>query len=70
MTIDHASNANAPLQARDGPVQFEKDADPFNIDELIKDATGGSASGTKRYGMQEDGDQRSSKRARVKDDDR
>ncbi|KAL8929453.1 MAG: hypothetical protein Q9208_001122 [Pyrenodesmia sp. 3 TL-2023] len=53
-------------EARDGPVQFEKDTDPFNIDELIKDATGGGASGTKRYGMQEE-DERSSKRARVED---
>lgn len=58
-----------PLQTRDGPVQFEKDADPFNIDELIKDATSGSASGTKRYGMQDAGDTRSLKRARMEDDD-
>ncbi|MCJ1225606.1 mRNA splicing protein [Toensbergia leucococca] len=56
-------------EARDGPVQFEKDAaDPFNIDELIKDATGGTA-GSKRYGVQEE-DSRASKRARVDDDDR
>ncbi|KAL9003024.1 MAG: hypothetical protein Q9188_004075 [Gyalolechia gomerana] len=58
-------------KARDGPVQFEKDNDPFNIDELIKDATrGGGSSGTKRYGMQEDVDSRSSKRARVEEDHR
>lgn len=57
-------------KARDGPVQFEKDNDPFNIDELIKDATRGSSSGTKRYGMQEDADSRSSKRAKVDEDDR
>lgn len=57
-------------EARDGPVQFEKDNDPFNIDELIKDATRGSSSGTKRYGMQEDADSRSSKRAKVDEDDR
>ncbi|KAL9014971.1 MAG: hypothetical protein Q9173_000395 [Seirophora scorigena] len=57
-------------ETRDGPVQFEKDADPFNIDELIKDATSGSASGTKRYGMQDAGDTRSLKRARMEDDDR
>ncbi|KAI4140605.1 MAG: hypothetical protein L6R39_005725 [Caloplaca ligustica] len=57
-------------EARDGPVQFEKDTDPFNIDELIKDATGGGGSGTKRYGMQEAGDPRTSKRARMEEDDR
>lgn len=57
-------------QARDGPVQFEKDiADPFNIDEMIRDATGGAA-GSKRHGVQEP-DSRASKRARVdRDDDR
>ncbi|KAI4242902.1 MAG: hypothetical protein L6R40_003775 [Gallowayella cf. fulva] len=54
-------------EARDGPVQFEKDNDPFHIDELIKDATGGGSAGTKRYGMQEEDDSRASKRAR-KDD--
>ncbi|KAI4190670.1 MAG: hypothetical protein LQ346_004883 [Caloplaca aetnensis] len=58
------------VEARDGPVQFEKDNDPFNIDELIKDATGSSAAGAKRYGMQEADETRSSKRARVKEDDR
>ncbi|KAL8910336.1 MAG: hypothetical protein Q9171_004380 [Xanthocarpia ochracea] len=53
-------------EARDGPVQFEKDNDPFQIDELIKDATGGGQSnGNKRYGMQEDGESRASKRAKV-----
>ncbi|KAL8871140.1 MAG: hypothetical protein Q9174_002970 [Haloplaca sp. 1 TL-2023] len=60
------------IQARDGPVQFEKDNDPFHIDELIKDATSGAGSGTKRYGMQQDESEatRSSKRARMDDDDR
>ncbi|KAL8726025.1 MAG: hypothetical protein Q9166_006970 [cf. Caloplaca sp. 2 TL-2023] len=60
--------ANYLRQARDGPVQFEKDNDPFRIDELIRDATSGGAAGNKRYGMQEDGDSRASKRARVDDD--
>lgn len=51
-------------QARDGPVQFEKDnADPFNIDEMISEATGGQA-GRKRYGIEEPSD-RESKRAKV-----
>ncbi|KAL8693483.1 MAG: hypothetical protein Q9218_001714 [Villophora microphyllina] len=57
-------------EARDGPVQFEKDSDPFQIDELIKDATSGASGGTKRYGMQDDSEARSSKRARVDDNDR
>jgi len=51
-------------QAQDGPVQFEKDnTDPFNIDEMISEATGGQA-GRKRYGEEETGD-RVQKRARV-----
>lgn len=58
-------------QARDGPVQFEKDAaDPFHIDEMIRDVTssagGGSAgdgAGKKRYGVQET-DRGPSKRAK------
>ncbi|KAL9586511.1 MAG: hypothetical protein Q9212_000872 [Teloschistes hypoglaucus] len=58
-------------EARDGPVQFEKDNDPFQIDALIKDATSGASvgtAGTKRYGMQDDAEARTSKRARVDDD--
>ncbi|MCJ1352978.1 MAG: mRNA splicing protein [Icmadophila ericetorum] len=59
----------AEAEARDGPVQFEKDtADPFNIDEMIRDAAGqSSGAGTKRYGI-EVPQERSSKRARVEDD--
>ncbi len=60
------------MQARDGPVQFEKDvsnaADPFHIDDMIKEVTGG-AGGSKKHGLQEKED-RESKRARVDDDDR
>ncbi|RAL01899.1 SKIP/SNW domain-containing protein [Aspergillus ibericus CBS 121593] len=59
-------------EARDGPVQFEKDtADPFGIDSMIADVTGGGGSGAgqKRYGIQEvDRSERGSKRARVDDD--
>ncbi|KAL8700041.1 MAG: hypothetical protein Q9201_005664 [Fulgogasparrea decipioides] len=55
-------------QARDGPVQFEKDTDPFHIDELIKDATSGGSAGSKRYGMQDVAEVKSSKRVRVDDD--
>ncbi|MCJ1246852.1 mRNA splicing protein [Trapelia coarctata] len=66
-------------EAREGPVQFEKDttaqpdADPFNIDEMIRESTGmgaekGAGAGTKRYGVQEP-EGRVSKRARVEDED-
>ncbi|KAL9065744.1 MAG: hypothetical protein Q9161_008028 [Pseudevernia consocians] len=62
----------ADAEVRDGPVQFEKDisnaADPFRIDEMIRDVTG-SAGGNKRYGVQET-EERASKRARVDDDGR
>ncbi|CAK40374.1 hypothetical protein CBS115989_10910 [Aspergillus niger] len=56
-------------EARDGPVQFEKDTtDPFGIDSMIADVTG-SGAGQKRYGIQEvDRSERGSKRARVDDD--
>lgn len=49
-------------------MQFEKDtADPFGIDNMIADVTGGA--GQKRYGIQEaDQEDRGSKRARVDDD--
>ena len=48
-------------------MQFEKDvsnaADPFGIDSMIKEVTGG-----KRYGVQESTDEgRAKKRARVED---
>lgn len=53
-------------------MQFVKDAaDPFNIDEMIRDVTGGAAGGSaedgagkKRYGVQER-DRGPSKRARI-----
>ena len=61
--------ANRCIQEREGPVQFEKDTDdPFNINEMISEVTGGAAGGTKRYGIQES-DERASKRVRVDDDD-
>lgn len=59
-------------QAREGPVEFEKDtADPFGIDGMIAEVTGGQSSGgQKRYGIQEaESSQRGSKRARVDDDE-
>ena len=56
------------MQRGEGPVQFEKDTDdPFNISEMIHEATGGKA-GSKRYGLQEAEENRSSKRARVEED--
>ena len=62
----------ADAEVRDGPVQFEKDvsntADPFHIDEMIRDVTGG-AGGNKRYGVQET-EGRTPKRARMDDSDR
>ncbi|PGH35726.1 pre-mRNA-processing protein 45 [[Emmonsia] crescens] len=60
----------ADAEARDGPVQFEKDTtDPFGIDGMIAEVTG--TGGQKRYGIQEaeGAKERGSKRARVDDDD-
>ncbi|KAL9103018.1 MAG: hypothetical protein Q9163_001908 [Psora crenata] len=62
----------ADAEARDGPVQFEKDvsaaaaADPFQIDQMIQEVTGGGGR-SKKHGLQEA--ERASKRARVDDDD-
>lgn len=60
-------------EARSGPVMFEKDKggdDPFNIDGMVSEATGGGNKGNKRYGMQDrDEDGRATKKARVDDDD-
>ena len=49
------------------------DPDPFNIDEMIRESTGGmggntGSAGAKRYGVQEP-EGRASKRARVEDED-
>lgn len=53
-------------------MEFEKDtADPFGIDSMIAEVTGGAAGGgQKRYGIQEAGgsNERGSKRARVDDE--
>ena len=58
----------ADAEAREGPVQFEKDAaDPFGVDQMIKESMAGADK--KRYGFQETDDKRPSKRARVDDDD-
>lgn len=54
-------------QAREGPVQFEKDAgDVFNVDDFLSKV--GESSNKREYGLQE-GEERSNKRARVDEDD-
>lgn len=73
----------APAEPRDGPVQFEKDTDdPFNINAMISEATGGVVDATgkgkdkeplggKRYGIYRDDPEEDNrrKRARVEDED-
>lgn len=57
-------------------MQFEKDSDPFGVDQLLSEvktqmsAKGeGGKAGEKRYGIQEKDEGRDRKRARVDDDD-
>ncbi|EEU44391.1 uncharacterized protein NECHADRAFT_49225 [Fusarium vanettenii 77-13-4] len=58
----------AEVEAREGPVQFEKDAgDPFNVDKFLSEVDQGSSS-KRGYGLQDE-DNRQSKRPRVDDDD-
>ncbi|KAI9863566.1 MAG: mRNA splicing protein [Trichoglossum hirsutum] len=53
----------ADAEARDGPVQFEKDsADPFNVDQFLNEVA--TSVNKKRYGVQEP-EPPASKRARV-----
>jgi SNW domain-containing protein 1 len=60
-------NANYLVQAREGPVQFEKDTgDVFNVDDFLSKV--GESSGKRQYGLQEDED-RAAKRARVEEDE-
>ncbi|KAK7730422.1 mRNA splicing protein [Cytospora paraplurivora] len=58
-------------EAREGPVQFEKEAaDPFNVDKFLSEVEQQSGGGGKRgYGLQETTDDRKSKRPRVEDED-
>jgi SNW domain-containing protein 1 len=54
-------------QAREGPVQFEKDAaDPFNVDKFLSEVEQTSSS-KRGFGLQED--ERKTKRARVEEED-
>jgi SNW domain-containing protein 1 len=60
-------NANVMVQAREGPVQFEKDTgDVFNVDEFLSKV--GETSNKREYGLQES-DDRKAKRARVDEDE-
>ena len=66
-------------EPRSGPVQFEKDRggapasgkakddDPFGIDDMIQNVTGGN--GKKRYGLDNETEGRSGKKAKVEEDD-
>lgn len=58
-------------EAREGPVQFEKEAaaDPFNVDKFLSEVEQQSSSNKRGYGLQETGDGHKSKRTRVEDDD-
>ncbi|KAJ4148114.1 hypothetical protein LMH87_002600 [Akanthomyces muscarius] len=67
----------AEVEAREGPVQFEKEAaDPFNVDKFLSEVdkkdsgggSGGSGGGKRGYGLQDEED-RGKKRARVDEDD-
>lgn len=56
------------VEAREGPVQFEKDAtDPFNVDKFLSEVDQNSSS-KRGYGLNET-DSRQSKRPRVEDED-
>ncbi|GJN75466.1 mRNA splicing protein [Purpureocillium lilacinum] len=55
------------VEAREGPVQFEKDkTDPFNVDKFLSEVDQSSSS-KRGYGLQDEG--RQPKRPRVEDDD-
>ena len=57
-------------EAREGPVQFEKDAgnDPFNVDKFLSEVDQSSSS-KRGYGLQQEDESRQSKRVRVEEDD-
>ncbi|KAK6581757.1 hypothetical protein PZA11_005454 [Diplocarpon coronariae] len=67
LTFHFGMTANYVCQAREGPVQFEKDTgDVFNVDDFLNKV--GESSAKRQYGLQEDED-RAPKRARVEEDD-
>jgi len=57
------------MQAREGPVQFEKDGgmDPFNVDKFLTEVDQSSSS-KRGFGLQEESS-RQPKRARVDEDE-
>ncbi|KAK2593217.1 mRNA splicing protein [Conoideocrella luteorostrata] len=58
----------ADVEAREGPVQFEKEAaDPFNVDQFLSEVDQNSSS-KRGYGLQDE-ENRQSKRPRVEDDE-
>jgi SNW domain-containing protein 1 len=59
---------SADAEAREGPVQFERDGgnDPFNVDKFLEQVD--QSSSKRGYGLQED-EARQSKRARVDEED-
>ncbi|ODA79830.1 hypothetical protein RJ55_05426 [Drechmeria coniospora] len=58
----------AEVEAREGPVQFEKEtADPFNVDKFLSEVDETSSSSKRGYGLQDEG--RQPKRPRVDGDD-
>jgi len=59
-------SGSADVEAREGPVQFEKDTDAFNIDSFLDKV--GESSKKREYGLQE-GEDRPPKRARVDEDE-
>jgi SNW domain-containing protein 1 len=67
LSHSNAKNNANQHQAREGPVQFEKDAgDVFNVDEFLTQV--GEGSNKREFGLQ-DGEERSTKRARVDEDE-
>lgn len=65
--LETKGNANPRTQAREGPVQFEKDTgDVFNVDEFLNKV--GESSSKREYGLQE-GEERSTKRVRIDEDE-
>lgn len=62
-----SADAGSANQAREGPVQFEKDkADPFNVDKFLSEVDRSSAA-KRGFGLQDEA--RQTKRPRVDDDD-
>ncbi|KAI0999487.1 Pre-mRNA-processing protein 45 [Podosphaera aphanis] len=59
---------SADVEAREGPVQFEKDtADVFNVDDFLN-KVGEGASGKRQYGLQTEESEKAAKRTRIDED--